>query len=305
MATLDSSHLQSWSPPARPDWVARFNQEGAYLDLSGIIPLDEGSLIDTAIRNTGLKNFGTEEWREPFSILVKGLDKEANLSAIGRILTRTDLLMFLEARLQVEEAYRQHPEIEKQEIKQPIWIIGQGRSGTSLTHTLLAQPPQNITTLDLDGMFPVRPFQGPDNRREKAHNLATMWRRVVPEVDSIHEFDAETPCETFRIEAMCFRAPAWLNLLGLAPSYNAYISQQDYKIAFEYSKRVYKLLQWQNPGKQWVLRSNDSLSYLPAVLDVFPDARLVWSHRDPVRAMASMVDMIGTMMSIRSDPPRL
>ena len=112
----------------------------------------------------------------------------------------------------------------------------------------------------------------------------------------------DAPCETFRVEAMGFRAPAWLNLLGLAPSYNMYIAKHsNYAIPLRYAKRVCRLLQWLKPGGQWVLRSNDSILYLSEVLKVFPDARIIWSHRDPIRAMASMVDMIGIMMSIRSD----
>jgi hypothetical protein len=303
MSTLKNSRLPQWTPPPRPDWVQRINEEGTWLDMSGVVPLDEGSLIDRAIANTGLKDFGADDWREPFRVLIKGLDQEANLNLMGRILTRTDLLMFLEARLRVEDAFKRNPEIDDETIESTLWVIGQGRSGTTLLHTLLAQPPANRTTTDGDAVFPL-PLPGvtPERQREIAHARITQWNRVRPEVVSIHEFGVDAPCETFRVEAMAFRAPAWLNLLGLAPSYNIYMAQQGSRASsLAYAKRVCKLLQWKKPKRQWVLRSNDSILYLRDVLKVFPDARIIWSHRDPVRAMASMVDMIGTMMSIRSD----
>ena len=303
MTTLKNSRMPQWTPPPRPEWVARINEEGSYLDLSGVVPLDEDSLIKHAIKNTGLSDFGADDWREPFGVLVKGLDTEAELNLMGRILTRTDLLMFLEARLRVEDMYKKHPEIENEEIVKPLWVIGQGRSGTTMLHTLLQQPPSSITTTDEDGVFPVPlPGMTAEEQHKLAHARITQWSRVRPEVVSIHEFGAHKTCETFRVESMAFQAPAWLNLLGLSMSYNMYIYEhKNQEASLAYAKRVCKLLQWRNPGKQWVLRSNDSILYLPVVFKVFPDARVIWSHRDPIRAMSSMVDMIGTMMSIRSD----
>ena len=303
MTDLKNSRLPSWTRPPRPDWVEQVNREGSIHDLSAVVPLDEESLIGWAVRNTGLSDFGDDDWREPFGALVRGIDAEGQLNLMGRILTRSEILMFLEARLRVEDMYKKHPEIDHEVIEKPIWVVGQGRSGTTLLHTLLQQPPENRTTTDLDALFPVPiPGWSEEKRRETAHARVTQWSRVSPHINSIHEFGAHKTCETFRIEALGFRAVAWLGLLGLSPSYGATVaSEESFVKTMEYGKRVYKLLQWQKPGGQWVLRNNHSVLYLPLVLKVFPDARIVWSHRDPIKAMSSMVDMIGTMMSVRTD----
>lgn len=296
--------MPSWSPPERPEWVKRVNEEGDCLDISGIVPLDESSLINTSIANTGLDDFGDDDWREPFRVLVKALEDEANLNLMGRILTRSDLLMFLEGRLRVEDTYRKHPEIEKQRVDRPLFIIGQGRSGTTWLRELLAQPPANRTITDGEAMFPVPlPGMSLEEQRDLAQRRITQWRRVTPELDAIHEFGVDTPTETIHLEVISFRTPVWLNLLGLTPSFNAYVESQkdNYEISLAYAKRVLKVLQWQRPGGQWVLGSNDAIRYMPAALKVFPDALFIWSHRDPVKAMASMVNMIGTMTWIRSD----
>ena len=108
MSELDRKAI--WQPPPRPDWVTRINAEGNCMDIRGVVPLDENSLLDTAMRNTGLSNFGSEEWREPFKVFVKSLDEEAELNLMGRLMGRSDVLMFLEARLQIEEAYQRHPD---------------------------------------------------------------------------------------------------------------------------------------------------------------------------------------------------
>src|SRR5579863_10401599 len=94
-----------WTPPSRPDWVRRLNQEGRCLDLQSVVPLDERSLLQAAVRNTGLTDFGSDDWREPFQVLLRALEEEAELSLTGRIMTRSDLLTFLEARLRIEDCY--------------------------------------------------------------------------------------------------------------------------------------------------------------------------------------------------------
>src|SRR5690349_15546956 len=112
MSDHPSSRVEQWRPQPRPEWVRRLNEEGACLDIRSIVPLDERSLIDTAKANTGLSDFGADDWREPFQVFINSLEDEAQLNLVGRILTRSDLLMYLEARLKIEDTYKRHPEIE-------------------------------------------------------------------------------------------------------------------------------------------------------------------------------------------------
>src|SRR5271154_7025041 len=107
-----SARTGSWVPPTRPDWVQRVNDEGSLLDIRGVVPLTADSLIATATTNTGLDDFGAEDWHEPFEVLVNSLDEEAQLNLVGRLMTRSDLLMLLEARLCIEATYKEHPEID-------------------------------------------------------------------------------------------------------------------------------------------------------------------------------------------------
>jgi len=300
------SRRDEWMPPARPDWVARVNEEGRHLDIAGIVPLDPDSLIRTATANTGLSDFGADDWRAPFEALLEAYDREANLTLTGRIMTRSDLLMFLEGRLRLEDLYKRHPEIEEERIEAPIWILGQGRSGTSILQKLMAMDPACRTLNTYDALFPVKepvPDGGPDPRIERAEHRMRMWDRVTPETATIHDFGGDEPIETILAEAMSFQTPAWLNLLGLTPGYNAMIaaSPQGQLPSLRYGLRVLKAIQWQTPGGRWVLKSPDALSYIPDVLQVFPDVQFVWAHRDPVRALSSAVNMIGTLIWIRSD----
>jgi hypothetical protein len=298
--TKDSSRRALWTPPARPEWVARINAEGAHLDIKSIVPLDSASLLTAAMANTGLSDFGSDDWREPFEIICKGLDTEAGLNLMGRILTRTDMLMLLEGRLRVEDAYKRHPEIEDEQIVAPMLIIGQGRSGTSALQNLLALDPENATTKTWQAMFPGLGGDV-DQQIATADARVKMWARVTPEMNAVHEWGADVPTECIHLYCMSFQAPSWQNIYGQNPSHYQYMATRNYVQAISYEKRILKLLQWRQPNKRWVLKSPDSLNYLPDILQVYPDIRLVWPHRDPVVALASVVSLVGTLAWVRSD----
>jgi hypothetical protein len=301
--TAHSNRRSAWVPPPRPEWVARINAEGRHLDIKGIVPLDAASLIATATANTGLTNFGDDNWRAPFEVICRGLDAEADLTLIGRILTRSDMLMLLEGRLRIEAAYRQHPEIEREQIESPVLIVGQGRSGTSALFNLLAADPQTIVPRTWQAMLPGLPSSDthPDPRAAIADRRITMWNRITPELTTAHEFTGDIPTENIHFEALSFRSPSWQALYGQTPSHYQFMAGKSMVPALAYGKRALKLLQWRQPSRQWIMKSPDALTYLPDLLQVYPDIRLVWIHRDPVVSLSSMVSLVGTLAWVRSD----
>jgi len=296
-----------WIAPARPEWVSRVNAEGKNIDLAGVIPLDERSLIDSAVRNTGLADFGDEAWREPFRIFITALEEEAQLNLMGRLMTRADLLTMLEARLQIEETYKRHPEIEEEEIVRPLLIIGHARTGTSALQYLLATDPANGTTKTWEVVFPYPPPRAEtyltDPRIERADRLTTLWNRVAPELESMHTFNGKIPTESIQLDCLSFVSPAWFSLLGRVPSYDAYANTRSWDSCYRYEKRALKLLQWKNPRRRWVLKTPAFLIRIPEVLRAYPDACFIWTHRDPVVSLASALNLLGTLQWIRSDHP--
>jgi Sulfotransferase family len=307
-AASETSHKLEWKPPDRPAWVQRINDEGAAMDIRGIVPLDEESLLRAAMDSTGLSDFGADDyWRDAFSVFVTSLEQDADLNLLGRIRTRSDILQLLEARLRVEDTYKRHPEIDDEQIVQPIIIIGQGRSGTSLLHNVLAADPENGVPRHWEQMFPVPPPETAtyftDPRIERADALLQQFNRVTPTMESMHEWGALVPMEDCVMLGMSFMSPSWMDALGQVASYDAWIFQQDMKPALRYEERVLKLLQWKNPRTRWVLKDPLHLDRLELLLGVWPDACFVWTHRDPVRALASLVSLIGTLQWGRTDHP--
>jgi hypothetical protein len=302
-----NTRIAQWEPPPRPDWVRRVNEEGRYLDIKAVVPLDENSLLAAAMKNTGLSDFGGEDWREPFRVFVKALDEEADLNLMGRLMTRSDILMHLEARLRIEQTYKDHPEIDAQELAPPILIVGSGRCGSSAIQNLLSLDPDNSSPRHWEALFPTPPPEKDtyfsDPRIGVTDARMDQWNRVTPELLSVHEFRGHMPTELLQIEAISFQNSGWLDLYGVAPSFNAYLAPRGFVPSMTYAKRVLKLLQWRNRRKRWILKSPDAMRSLADVFKVFPDIRLVWMHRDPLKAVASAVSLVGTLCWIRSDKP--
>jgi hypothetical protein len=309
MKNTGSDHRLQWQPPPRPEWVQRINEEGYCMNISGVVPLDEKSLLEAAMRSTGLSDFGADDWREPFQVLVKALEEEAELNLMGRLMTRSEILMLLEARLRIEDTYKRHPEINNQQVAQPIIIVGQGRSGTSFMQNVLAHNPDNGALLHWETMFPCPPPEKvtyrADPRIEKADKLCKQWTRVTPTMASMHEHAGNLPHEDMSIMAFNFMAPSLFGCFGQAASYDALVfnPKWDWEPAFRYHQRVLKLLQWKNPRKNWVLKDPLHFDRMEIILKVYPNACFIWPHRDPVRSLASLVSIIGTLQWGRSDHP--
>src|SRR5690606_25672724 len=115
---------EEWIPPPRPEWAEQVNELGRLMNIGSVVPLDEESLLAEARRNTGLKDFGDDGWSLHFRALLRAIENEAELNLVGRLLTRSDLLVYLEARLRVIDTYARYPEIEREEIREPVFILG-------------------------------------------------------------------------------------------------------------------------------------------------------------------------------------
>jgi hypothetical protein len=295
-----------WQPAPRPEWVARLNEEGEHLNIRSIVPLDEASLLAEACRNTGLDDFGDDRWLDHFRVLIDAIENEAKLNFCGRILTRSDLLIYLEARLQITDCYRQHPEIEDEVITQPVFIVGSGRSGTTIFHEALSQDEQFRVVKRWEAMFPCPPPEEAtyltDPRIEKAHQLITLPERIAPEWKTMHAQAGDLPVECIEFLYLTFLSEVYYCAFQI-PSYVDYFRKQDIRETFEWHKRILKLLQWKYKKPHWLLKGPTHMPVLPQLLETYPDARLIFMHRDQVTTTDSVVNVQGTIYWWRTDDP--
>jgi hypothetical protein len=293
-----------WQAPQRPEWLANLNREGENFDLAAVVPLDEDSLIESACRLAGLSDFGEDYWREPFGILCRDLDAAAQLTLMGRLMTRSDLLIWLQNRLQITDLLGRHPEILEQEITRPMFIVGLPRSGTSILFEMLSQDSAFGVPETWEALFPCPPpvaerYES-DPRIARAHGLVTQWNRVMPEFATMHEMGGRVPAECGLIMANSFISDH-IASLHQAPGYAAWYTAADMHPAYAYHRTILKILQWRNPREHWLLKAPAHQNHLDVLLETYPDARIIQTHRDPIKCMASTTSLMGSLYFMRSD----
>jgi hypothetical protein len=297
---------ERFTPAPRPAWMQTLNRLGAGLGIKAIVALTPESLMQQATVNTGLSDFGDDGWLEPFTVLTKAIDTEADLHLAGRILTRAEFLTYLEARLQIVGWYHSHPEVEHEVIDRPVFITGYGRSGTTILFEVLSQDPQFRVAQKWEAAFPVPPPEAPtyctDPRIAKAQHLNELIQAMSPEHDSMHKSGAQLPVESIELEYLSFVSEIYPIIMQV-PSYAAYLRSKDLTSTFEWQKRILKLLQSKFAAAHWLMKSPSHLRHLRNYLRVFPGMRVIFAHRDPIATADSVVSFLGTILWQRTDNP--
>lgn len=287
-----------------PDWLVAANQEGEHFNLKSVIPLDFESLVVSAEKNAGLSDFGDDSWQTPLKLLCDDLDTVAELTMMGRLMARNDILIWLDNRLQITELTRQHPEILAQKVDAPMFIVGLPRSGTSILFEVLAQDPDVGVPKMWEAMMPCPPPETAtyetDLRIKLADGLFTQWNRLVPKFATLHEMAGDIPAECGLIMAGSFISDQ-ISALHMSDNYNAWHATADLTPAYEFHKVMLQVLQWKNPRKRWLLKAPAHQSKLDILLKVYPDAKIIQTHRDPIKCMGSATSLMACLYKMRSD----
>jgi hypothetical protein len=269
-----------------------------------MVSLDEEALLRAASRVTGLDDYGDDWFREPFRVFLRALEDEAQLTLLGRLLARSEVQRILQNRLRVEDTLRRNPEISGERIEKPIFVTGLGRSGTTLLHELLRQDPANRVPMQWETMYSVPPpetatYHG-DPRIQQAHLEVTIMDEIAPAFPSMHEIAGDLPTECIFIFAHQLVTDMFIGSYYV-PSYAVWTSTADPKPAYDYHRKFLQLLQWRHRGERWVLKAPSHLAHLPQLFATYPDARVVITHRDPLRVLGSLCNLMATLHWMRSD----
>ena len=283
--------------------VRLLNGCGALLEKTRIqrTPLLAVDLIETAKRRCGLDDFGGGDFFEAISRLLESCHRESRLNLIGKIALRSDLLRTLCSRLLMEEDRQIYPGIARQEIREPLFIVGLPRSGTTLLHTLLAADPEHRVPLTWEVMTPSPPTGDHEQRRiQRATQSCNYLDWLAPTFRHVHAVGAELPQECVGLMTPSFMSDQF-DTMYYVPSYRAWFFRQDLLPAYEYHRRFLQHLQFRRSARRWVLKAPTHMSALPTLLFVYPDALFVQTHRQPLEAMASVSSLITILRRVFSD----
>lgn len=271
---------------------------------------DEAELLASARRRTGLEDFGAEDFRSPLRRLLRAFDDEAELHLLGRAVLRSSVVRALECRLRLERIRAVDPSLEATPVRAPVFITGMQRTGTTKLHRLLACAPELRHLSSAEGLNPAplgRPVRSEPGDWERRMAFARRAERgmkyMSPALFAIHPIEADAPEEDVFLFDVTFISPAVDASLSV-PSYTRWIREIDQRPPYAYVRRLIQCLLWQRPGR-YLGKTPHHQENLDVLFDVFPDAKVIHTHRDPlavVPSFSSMMAHAGAMLSRRIDP---
>ena len=263
--------------------------------------INANEILDQAKSETGLSDLGEPLFFEGLNKLIDSINNEANLNEIGIQAQPIRIQGLLINRLRFEEDLKKFPEILDQEIIAPIVIVGLPRTGSTMTHRLLASDPNHTAMLWWEGRYPALL---PGEKRGDIEARMELGKAEVdavvaasPEALDIHPWDYKGADEEILLLEHNFLSTVPESFMAL-PSYSEWIEEQDHALAYEDLKKFIQYLQWQNPGrerKRWVLKSPHHLGFIDKMISVFPDAKIIQTHRDPIKTVPSFCSMCANL----------
>jgi len=270
---------------------------------------DPAALIDQARQWAGSDDFGTdldenETWRDGLGRLCDGFVADARLNDLGVEIAALDLVRALKNRLQIVDWRKSHPEIAEQKIERPIFIVGQPRTGTTILFDLLAQDPslRPPLTWEVDAPLPVpRPdTYETDPRIAETQASLEMSEHIIPGFMSWHPMGAQVGQECVRITASQFCSMIFSVQYRLPSYYKWLLYEADHRQAYRFHRIFLQHLQSGVSG-QWLLKSPAHLWTLDTLLETYPDAVIVQTHRDPLKVIASVSALTNHLRRMASD----
>jgi hypothetical protein len=263
--------------------------------------LNELEIINEAKNQTGLENFGNPLFVEGFTALINSINKEADLNEIGIEAQKHRLIGILANMLRIESAFVENPEILNEEIKSPVVIVGLPRTGSTMTHRLLASDPNHTAMLWWEGRYPAmlenEQRGNPVDRMEMGKAEVEAVMQASPDALTIHPWDYKGADEEILLLEHTFFSTVPESFMRL-PAYSHWVESQDHIHAYVQLKKMLQYLQWQNPGrenKRWVLKSPHHLGFIDKLLNVFPDSKVIQTHRDPCKTVPSFCSMCANL----------
>ena len=265
--------------------------------------LDPAALLDKAQRQTGLSDFGGTTFHEPFEILLQSLRDEAQLNARGVFMLHRTMLRLLTNRLRTEQAFAENPTLAETPIPRPLYVIGFPRTGTTLLHNLLACDPAARWMRLWEGLYPAPAPQSleDDPRIAEVEEWAAGFEKVAPRLAAAHKLAPRGPEECLWLIEHTFNDLIF-ELRAHVPTYSRWLAEHEADVDIhQYYRRQLQLLGAHCRGNHWVFKAPRHLPGLAGLLAVFPEARIVQTHRDPAAVLPSLCSLCEILRGAASD----
>lgn len=306
----DASYQTSrdYAHPHRPWWMRAINGVGRGLRKVGAgNTLGVDDILARARAKSKLERLDDEALLERMAILVDSLEREAELTPAGRLITREHLVAVLVTRLRTQAWIESNPEIFAAALPRLVVITGLARSGTTLLQRMLSELPGARPLMTWEALEPIpepswqRPANPLDDARVgRAHQAGKFLRAISPDLFVVHPMDALVPEE--EVMVLDHSLLSWVpETTYHVPSFAAWYEQQDQTPAYRWLETALQHMTWQRPGEFWVLKAPHHLAWLDVLFAVFPDAKVIHSHRDPAQTVPSFCSLVAHGWGIMTD----
>ena len=273
--------------------IKLFNASGARLRELGLplIEFNAQVFMAEAQRQTGLQDFGDMTFLKPLQILLEACEQEAKLSMVGRLAVKSETIRLLTNRLRLIQDRKTYPGIEQERIKAPLIILGLPRTGSTLLHNLLSQDPANRVPRLWETITPSPPLDRPhfsaELRIRHTNKLLKGFYLAAPKFKIVYPMTAVDPAECVTIMAHSFMSAQFQSTYHI-PSYQKWLKNADLRQGYIEHRQFLQHLQWNHQPQQWVLKAPPHIFALEALLYVYPDAKVIQTHRWPHTVLGSV-----------------
>lgn len=275
-----------------------------------LIDLSAESLIATAMEQAGIDHFRDESFLPDFKILMTALENEAQLNPFGRLLAQTSNLESLKNRLWADACFEAHPEILERKIVAPIFIIGPHRSGTTRLHRMMATDKQLRPLWTWEGNNPAprigQPDMGREARYQEVKQAFLAMQDMYPVAFLGHPMDADWAEEDMLLLNHSFCSFPVLGNFCISNYYKEHFRTADRTNGYKYMADLMRLIAWSHDDpedKRWIQKNPQHMLDLPQLLETFPDAKLIFTHRDPLKTVASIISLMWLFARQHTDQP--
>ena len=249
---------------------------------------------------TGLTDFGPDTgWREGLVRLVNAVEA-MNPPDQLRHIAQHNILGQLSTRLRFVEDDRKYPEIARQDVGAPLIVVGLPRTGTTISYDLLCLDPEARAPLEWEWYVPWPPTEATtfdsDPRIAVVKAIYDNWLQHAPQLLDIQRFDCTQPGECNHGMQYHFGSTNFAAELGV-PDFAKWLRENRVHGQYTSHRRLLQNFQWKGPKGRWTLKSPQHLFDLPALLEAYPDAMLVWTHRDPALTFSSLSSFIAGFLA--------
>jgi Sulfotransferase family len=274
------------------------------------VELTVDAVCEAARARTGLADFGPADFTERLGLQLTEMNADDERTGLGRLLMFGDCTRYAANRLLIHDLLRRHPEILDIPIARPVIVVGLPRSGTTHLVNLLAADTR-FRSMPLWESYepvpnPTEPGEvdGVDPRWTRCNNAWQAMRAAAPLVAAMHPMDPDHVHEEIELQLPDFSSYT-LEWVARAPRWRDHYLTSDQSPHYAYMKSILQIMQWHRPRERWVLKSPQHLEQLGPLLNTFPDATIVVTHRDPVAVVQSTITMAcyGARTAYRTTKP--